>query len=303
MSGTGVSTFKVALVGNPNVGKSVIFGLLTGKYVTVSNYPGTTVEVSKGICKGLGGRIEIVDTPGANSLIPLSEDELVARDMLLEEYEKRVIQVVDAKNLRRGLLITTQLAEMGLPVVLTLNMWDELLDRGMNIDVHALQETLNIPIIKTIATQSVGINVVLSSISLAKVPSLYIDYGSVIEEGILKIQKILNDDTVINTRAVAIMFLSGDEALEEKLRNKFPNGFLDDVHHIRDNIQRHFSNPLSYVINIKRANYVNALVERVCTKVSKQGKRIRLSEVCFFTSWFHWQLSSLGIKSQHYQCP
>ena len=109
---TGVSTFKVALVGNPNVGKSVIFGLLTGKYVTVSNYPGTTVEVSKGICKGLDGRVEIVDTPGANSLIPLSEDELVARDMLLEEYEKRVIQVVDAKNLRRGLLITTQLAEM-----------------------------------------------------------------------------------------------------------------------------------------------------------------------------------------------
>src|SRR3970040_856921 len=86
---------SLILVGNPNVGKSVIFGLLTGRYVTVSNYPGTTVEVTRGICKGLGGRIEIFDTPGANSLIPLSEDELVARDMLLEEYEKRVIQVVD----------------------------------------------------------------------------------------------------------------------------------------------------------------------------------------------------------------
>ena len=177
MSEPGVSTFKVALVGNPNVGKSVIFGLLTGKYVTVSNYPGTTVEVSKGICKGLDGRIEIFDTPGANSLIPLSEDELVARDMLLDEHEKRVIQVVDAKNLRRGLLITTQLAEMGLPVVLTLNMWDELLDRGMNIDVHALQETLNIPVIKTIATHRVGINALLGSIESARAPSLHIDYG------------------------------------------------------------------------------------------------------------------------------
>jgi len=272
MSEPVVSTFKVALVGNPNVGKSVIFGLLTGKYVTVSNYPGTTVEVSKGICKGLDGRIEIVDTPGANSLIPLSEDELVARDMLLDEHEKRVIQVVDAKNLRRGLLITTQLAEMGLPVVLTLNMWDELLDRSMNIDVPVLQETLNIPIIKTIATHRVGINALLGSIESARAPSLHIDYGSAIEEGILKIQKILNGDTVINTRAVSIMLLSGDEALEEKLRNKFPNESLDAIHRIRDNIQKQFSNPLSYVINIKRANYVNALVERVCTTISKQGK-------------------------------
>src|SRR3989338_5833173 len=272
MSEPVVSTFKVALVGNPNVGKSVIFGLLTGKYVTVSNYPGTTVEVSKGICKGLDGRIEIVDTPGANSLIPLSEDELVARDMLLDEHEKRVIQVVDAKNLRRGLLITTQLAEMGLPVVLTLNMWDELLDRSMNIDVPVLQETLNIPIIKTIATHRVGINALLGSIESARAPSLHIDYGSVIEEGILKIQKILNGDTVVNTRSLAIMLLSGDDDLEEKLMNKFPNESFDGIHRIRDNIQKQFSNPLSYVINIKRANYVNALVERVCTTISKQGK-------------------------------
>src|SRR3990170_5683318 len=260
-----MNKYKVALVGNPNVGKSVIFGLLTGKYVTVSNYPGTTVEVSRGVSKGIDGGVEVVDTPGVNSLIPLSEDERVTRDMLFEECDKHVVQVVDAKNLNRGLLITTQLAEMGLPVVLTLNMWDELLDRGMNVDVNALQETLNIPIIKTIATHRVGINALLGSIESARAPSLHIDYGSVIEEGILKIQKILNGDTVVNTRSLAIMLLSGDEALEEKLRDKLPNGSLDECHRIRDNIQKQFSNPLSYVINIKRANYVNALVERVCT--------------------------------------
>ena len=122
MSTAGINTDRIALVGNPNVGKSVIFGLLTGKYVTVSNYPGTTVEVSKGVCKGASGRVEVVDTPGANSLIPLSEDERVARDLLLEEGKKSVVQVADAKNLRRGLLITSQLAEMGLPVVLVLNI-------------------------------------------------------------------------------------------------------------------------------------------------------------------------------------
>ncbi|HHT9151264.1 MAG TPA: FeoB small GTPase domain-containing protein, partial [Candidatus Wujingus californicus] len=101
-----MNKYKVALVGNPNVGKSVIFGLLTGKYVTVSNYPGTTVEVSRGVSKGIDGGVEVVDTPGVNSLIPLSEDERVTRDMLFEECDKHVVQVVDAKNLNRGLLIT-----------------------------------------------------------------------------------------------------------------------------------------------------------------------------------------------------
>lgn len=96
----------------------------------------------------MNGSVEIVDTPGANSLIPLSEDERVARDMLLEMYDKHVVQVVDAKNLRRGLLITSQIAEMGLPVVLVLNMWDELLDRGMNVDVTTLHKKLDVPIIR-----------------------------------------------------------------------------------------------------------------------------------------------------------
>lgn len=277
-----MDTYKIALVGNPNVGKSVIFGLLTGKYVTVSNYPGTTVEVSRGFCKGLDGKIEVVDTPGANSLIPLSEDERVARDMLLEEYKKRVVQVSDAKNLRRGLLITTQLAEMGLPVVLVLNMWDELLDRGMNIDVNALQKILNVPIVKTIATHRVGISTILNSVPHAKVPDLRIDYGSIIEKGISAIQDLLQGDMVINKRALSIMLLSGDEALEENLRHKLTNSSFNDIHRIRDDIQKYFSKPLSYVINIKRANYVNALIEKVGMTVARERKTHPFIQGVFF---------------------
>ena len=137
--------------------------------------------------------------------------------MLLDECKKRVIQVADAKNLRRGLLVTSQLAEMGFPVVLALNMWDELLDRGMNVDVAVLQETLGVPVVKTIATHRVGINALFHAIILAKVPNLPIDYGSLIEEGISRILKILQGNTTVNERALAIMILSGDEALEEKL--------------------------------------------------------------------------------------
>src|SRR3990167_78347 len=106
---------RVVLVGNPNVGKSVVFELLTGKYVTVSNYPGTTVEVAQGHSNFDRKGAVVLDTPGVNSLIPRSEDERVTRDILLEERPKAVIQVADSKNLARNLQVTLQIIEMGLP--------------------------------------------------------------------------------------------------------------------------------------------------------------------------------------------
>ena len=108
---------KVILIGNPNVGKSVIFGLLTGKYVTVSNYPGTTVEVSHGNATIGDRRLVIVDSPGVNNLIPMSEDEKVTRDILLKEKPEAVVLVADAKNLKRALMLLLQLSEMELPCI------------------------------------------------------------------------------------------------------------------------------------------------------------------------------------------
>src|SRR3989338_11050327 len=137
---TRAASRRIVLVGNPNVGKSVIFGVLTGRYATVSNYPGTTVEVSRGPM--LGARdIDVVDSPGVNSLVPMSEDERVTRDILLNEEVGSVIQVLDAKNLRRSLLITVQLIEMGLPLTLALNMYDEAGERGITIALAKLSST------------------------------------------------------------------------------------------------------------------------------------------------------------------
>lgn len=147
---------RIALVGNPNVGKSVVFGWLTGQYVTVSNYPGTTVEVTQGNCKIGGRRRVIVDTPGINNLIPMSEDERVTRDILLEDGDIKVIQVGDAKNLRRGVMITLQLAEMEKSVVLVLNMADEAQERGISIDHERLSRVLGIPVLSTVATRRKG---------------------------------------------------------------------------------------------------------------------------------------------------
>ena len=124
-------TRAVILVGNPNVGKSVLFGALTGKYVTVSNYPGTTVEVTRGSATIEGQPWHVMDTPGTNNLLPMSEDEQVTRDILLAERGYVCLQVCDAKNLRRGLLLAAQLAEAEIPFVLALNMADEAASRGL----------------------------------------------------------------------------------------------------------------------------------------------------------------------------
>ena len=148
---------KVLLIGNPNVGKSALFGLLTGKYVTVSNYPGTTVEVTYGNAVLNKTRTLVIDTPGVNSLVPMSEDEKVTRDILLTDKAGVVVQVADTKNLRRGLLITLQLAEMGVPFILDLNMDDAAKSRGIVIDQEKLSQLLGIEVVKTVAIRRSGI--------------------------------------------------------------------------------------------------------------------------------------------------
>jgi len=159
---------KIVLVGNPNVGKSVIFRILTGNYVMVSNFPGTTVEVSRGRMRLDGTLYEVVDTPGINSLIPQSEDERVTCEILLREKPDVIVQVADAKNLRRTILITSQLAEFGIPMILVLNMIDEAEDRGIDIDSEGISKLFDMPVVETIAIYAKGKKQLLHAIQHAK---------------------------------------------------------------------------------------------------------------------------------------
>jgi len=147
---------KVGIVGSPNVGKSVVFNNLTGAYVTVSNYPGTTVDVSRGKARIDGEEVEIVDTPGMYSLLPITEEEKVARLILFQEKPDVILHVVDAKNLERMLPLTLQLIEAGFPVMLDLNMMDEAEAAGIEIDVRGLERELGIPVVATVATMGHG---------------------------------------------------------------------------------------------------------------------------------------------------
>ena len=160
------------LAGNPNVGKSVLFSKLTGKFVIISNYPGTTVEITRGDTTIEGQPFTVIDSPGVNELAPTTEDARVTCDVLRDHPDATVLQVADAKNLRRALLVTQQLAQQQRKVVLVLNMMDELDKCGGHIDVRKLSELLGIPVVPTIATANTGIHLVQKNVGVAAVPRL-----------------------------------------------------------------------------------------------------------------------------------
>lgn len=149
---------KLALVGNPNTGKSVMFNNLTGSYATVSNYPGTTVEVTRGRGEFMGVPFEVVDTPGMYSVYSITDEERVARSILLNEKPDVVLHLVDAKNLERMLLMSFQLIEAELPLIVVLNLLDEAEAAGITIDLMGLSERLGVPVVGTVATTGRGMD-------------------------------------------------------------------------------------------------------------------------------------------------
>jgi len=153
---------RILLMGNPNVGKSVVFSRLTGVNVIASNYPGTTVGYTRGFMKLGEEKVEVIDVPGTYTLEPTSEAEEVARRML--DAGNIVINVVDATNLERNLYLTLQLLERNIPVIVALNIWDDTRHRGINIELDKLRELLGVPVIPTVAITGQGIKELAGSI-------------------------------------------------------------------------------------------------------------------------------------------
>ena len=148
---------RILLMGHPNVGKSAVFNRLTGARVTESNYPGTTVDYTKGRVRIEGDSFEIIDVPGAFSLEPKDKAEEVAVKMLEENKEAIVICVIDASKMERGLYLALQVIEKGYPVVIALNMWDVAQDKNIEIDVKELEDILTVPVVPVTAISGEGI--------------------------------------------------------------------------------------------------------------------------------------------------
>ena len=212
---------RIVLVGSPNVGKSATFNALTGAYVTVSNYPGTTVEVSRGRATVGGRTYEVIDTPGLYGLVPTSDDERVARRILLDERAAAVVHIVDAKNLSRMLPLTLQLIEMGLPVILVLNMADEAQSLGFTFDTDALSRSLGVPVAATVAVARGGIAPLLGAITdFDGERGKPMRYPPAIEQAVSALEPHLKDGTALSPRTAALLVLQGDE----ELRTRFALG-------------------------------------------------------------------------------
>jgi len=148
---------KILLMGNPNVGKSALFNRLTGADVIISNYPGTTVEFSRGSIMVGDECVEIIDVPGTYTLEPTCRAEEIAVRILENEPDAIVVNVLASINLERSLFLTMQLIEKKRPMLIALNMWDEAVEHGIEIDVQKLEEMLGVPVVPTCALSGEGI--------------------------------------------------------------------------------------------------------------------------------------------------
>ena len=243
----------VVLVGNPNVGKSALFGALTGTYVTVSNYPGTTVEVAEGVMTAGGRRIAIRDTPGAASLLPFSEDERVTRDILLASPPPSVVVVVgDAKNLERALALALEVCETGLPVVVCLNMMDEAASRGLRIDAARLAASLGVDVAATVAVQHEGITPLAAAIARARPSSGRVTYPDPIETALEFVVPLMPASASLSARSLSLAVLAGDQTLTPWLRAHLSDEVLAKIEETRRRLQRIYREDLGYVIQDAR---------------------------------------------------
>jgi ferrous iron transport protein B len=267
---------KVVLVGNPNVGKSSLFNALSGNYTIVSNYPGTSVEISRGKGRIVNREYEIIDTPGMYSLLPLSEEERVSQQLLFDEKTLVCLHVVDARNLRRMLSFTMQLLEAELPLVLVLNMMDEAEERGIEIDVQKLSRLLGIPVIGTISSEGKGIEelkVAISEFTPAETKQK-IDYGTEVEPYLAEIENWLepSEKVGISKKALALLLLQGDRTAQEYALNAEKTLADKDesckrnyevIQKLVEAVSTKADVPLSYVLTLKRQELVNEIVDQV----------------------------------------
>jgi ferrous iron transport protein B len=212
---TAAATARLVLVGAPNVGKSALFGRLTGIYAVVSNYPGTSVEVTRGTLTAGGRRVEVVDTPGMYSMLPVTEEERVARASVLDG-QHTVIHVVDASHLERALPLTLQLLSLGRPLVVACNLLDEARAEARAPDLALLSDRLGVPVIGTVATTGEGVEQLMAAALAAPPP---VD-GWVLPEPFSSLVSRVGTD-----RLAAELALSGDAESECRVRESRPAGW------------------------------------------------------------------------------
>ena len=259
-----MSANAILLVGHPNVGKSVLFHRLTGAYVNVSNYPGTTVEVTRASAR-FDPQATLLDTPGVLALPSRSDDERATMRALLNESSRCLVQVGDAKNLRRTLTLTALLAELGVPMVLALNMHDEATARGVTVDIPALAEQLAIPVLATVATGGEGIGELTGSVARAGVADRMLRYDPAREADIEAVAAAITEHAPhprLAARGLAILFLGNDSEVEGWLREHAGDAYCQ-LENLRKNAVDRAPGDLPGLLARERTEAVDALAATV----------------------------------------
>ena len=228
-----MKSIRIAVAGNPNVGKTTLLNAMTGSHQRVGNWPGVTVERIEGEYKHAGTQINITDLPGIYSFTAFSMDESIARQFILTERPDLIVNIVDATNLERNLFLTTQILEMKVPMIIALNMTDVAENRQIRIEIDHLAEHLGCPVIPIVASKRKGITELKNEINAAAVrkyiPQTQILYDSVLEDSVKTISESvlrIAENNQVDSRWLALKLLEEDAYATELCGDDIPTDLL-----------------------------------------------------------------------------
>lgn len=288
-SPAGKKGYRIALAGNPNCGKTTLFNAYTGSRQHVGNYPGVTVDRKEGTISVDNTPVTLVDLPGTYSLTAYSQEELVARDELSLGRVDAVIDCADASALERNMLLTVQMMEMGMPVVLACNMMDEARKAGIHIDMQKLSEQLGTPVLPIVARNGEGIReVARAALDLAKKgrkEPLHINYGSELTEAVEALEKRLSEEKILIDRYhphwTALKLLEGDTKVQESVREARPDlapEILSYCEGIEEKVKAATQATCESVITDARYGYIRGLLAQGVVKQDPGKDRLALSD-------------------------
>jgi ferrous iron transport protein B len=272
----GTSSCCVVLAGSPNVGKSALFNRLTSSYATVSNYPGTSVEVARGTMRIGAARLDVLDTPGLYSLLPGTDEERVTQQILLDGAADVIVHVIDAKNLERMLALSLQLAELGQPLVIALNMMDEAQRLGITVDHQKLARRIGVEVVPVVAIRGAGIEELKAAIERAShgaAPPLPV-YENGVGHAVSQVADALDGDGVqlrsrvtarierVSPESLITLALQGDADAVNRLQHAAP---VLDIDALVSDARCALSGPPAYRVAFERRRHAQRLLEDVLT--------------------------------------
>ena len=271
----------VAFVGNPNVGKTALINAISGAELKVGNWPGVTVEKKEALFEHRGVRFRLVDLPGIYSLSPYTLEERISQEFLLDENPHLIINVLDSTNLERNLYLTTQLADLGKPMVVVLNMWDEFQSKGYQLNLGMLERLLGVPCVPTAATKGLGIERVLDAsleaVEKGLVPAK-VRFSRVVEEELRNIERfLLEAGCPYPLRWSAIKILENDGFFLKKLREKANIPLPDWIEEARERLESHYGDDIETILAEQRYGYINGFLKEVLKRPVQ--RRLEVTEL------------------------